>query len=788
MSLMIPSTVASIARKAAAFTGIPDTPPPDTTLVIVISWIPAKVLLSSSAASLRLVKASLAIVRSSSAHEDKNDTSNAGHFLTVGNVPSKDNNLLQKAIYDVFASYGESIKENEQIFIQPHLEDIKISGVLFTKEIDCKSEYYVINYDENTDVYDSITSGKSISAKTYIRYKKSPNKNIPTFIQKLIDMATELEGLFGMDDLDIEFAVNKDDQVFVFQVRPLLGRITNQNVPDEYLLLKIVKKLEKLNAPHPNLYGNKTVYGVMPDWNPAEIIGIRPKNLALSIYKELITDAIWAYQRDKYGYKNLRSFPLMVSFLGLPYIDVRVSFNSFLPQTLGNDLSDKLVNYYLDKLIKSPNHHDKVEFNIIYSCYYFDIEKRIVDLRNHDFSVAQTEELKEALKTITFNIISKENGLMVADLLKVKELDTRKEKILASQMSTIDKIYWLAEECKRYGTLPFAGLARAAFVAVQMLHSLQRLQVLSSDDINVFLQSLNTVAKEFNFDYWKLVNNEITQNDFLINYGHLRPGTYDILSDNYREGFPKYFKRKPISGSKKEVIFQLTKSQESAIQELLTKSGFNLTVSEIFKFFRDAIEGRERAKFIFTKCIDEILEKIKLLGKRFKIEKKELAHLDIDIILKLYASLESDDVDKVMLDNIDKNKKQYKITKSIKLPHLITDPSEVYDFYLEEAEPNFITLNSITAEVVLEKDFNDHSLKDKIAFIKNADPGYDWLFSNGIKGLITMYGGANSHMAIRAAESGLPAVIGAGEKLFNIWKNSNVIELNCSTKQVKIVL
>ena len=31
----------------------------------------------------------------------------------------------------------------------------------------------------------------------------------------------------------------------------------------------------------------------MPDWNPAEIIGIKPKPLALSLYRELITDHIW---------------------------------------------------------------------------------------------------------------------------------------------------------------------------------------------------------------------------------------------------------------------------------------------------------------------------------------------------------------------------------------------------------------------------------------------------------------------------------------------------------------
>ena len=45
-----------------------------------------------------------------------------------------------------------------------------------------------------------------------------------------------------------------------------------------------------------NLLGNKTYFGVMPDWNPAEIIGIKPKPLALSLYQELITNFIWAWK------------------------------------------------------------------------------------------------------------------------------------------------------------------------------------------------------------------------------------------------------------------------------------------------------------------------------------------------------------------------------------------------------------------------------------------------------------------------------------------------------------
>ena len=70
-------------------------------------------------------------------------------------------------------------------------------------------------------------------------------------------------------------------------------------VTDDWLkhYRKIQKKVTKLNLEHPDLAGDGTIFGLMPDWNPAEIIGVKPKPLALSLYRELVTDSIWARQR-----------------------------------------------------------------------------------------------------------------------------------------------------------------------------------------------------------------------------------------------------------------------------------------------------------------------------------------------------------------------------------------------------------------------------------------------------------------------------------------------------------
>ena len=77
--------------------------------------------------------------------------------------------------------------------------------------------------------------------------------------------------------------------------------------------------------------------------------------------------------------------------------------------------------------------------------------------------------------------------------------------------------------------------------------------------------------------------------------------------------------------------------------------------------------------------------------------------------------------------------------------------------------------------------------KGKIVVIEKADPGYDWIFGHQIAGLITKYGGVASHMAIRAAEFGLPSAIGCGELIFNQITKAKMVELNCSTRQIHII-
>ena len=75
-------------------------------------------------------------------------------------------------------------------------------------------------------------------------------------------------------------------------------------------------------------------------------------------------------------------------------------------------------------------------------------------------------------------------------------------------------------------------------------------------------------------------------------------------------------------------------------------------------------------------------------------------------------------------------------------------------------------------------------MNDKIILIKNADPGYDFIFNYKIRGLVTMYGGSNSHMAIRCLEQNIPAAIGIGKLNYEEILKKEKLLLDCSKEKI----
>ena len=718
------------------------------------------------------------IIRSSSFHEDSYENSGAGQFFTALNVTGLQN--IESSISRVISSY-KNIRNEDQVFIQKYLSNVKISGVIFTRDINNNTPYIKINYDDRSGRTDTITSGSVIENKVFYYHKKY-NKPIKGFKNDLLRLCSELEKIYDNDALDIEFAIDKKNILYLLQVRPLI--INHKKVIDDDEHYNIVKNISNRIRPwlkqQPNIHGKNGMYGLMPDWNPAEIIGCKPKPLSLSLYRELITNSIWAYQRDNYGYKNLRSFPLLIEVEGIPYIDVRASFNSFIPKELDNNTSEKLVNYYLDKLKRNPSYHDKVEFDIIFSCFTFDTKENLKELKNFGFTNKEIKKINDSLLNLTNNILNKNSKLWVEDLKKIDVLEKKFISITQSNLDKYAKIYWLIEDCKRYGTLPFAGLARAAFISVEMLKSFVNQNIISTYDYNSFLSNVNTVSGSLVEDF-----NILTKKEFLKKYGHLRPGTYDIMSKSYKEGFNEYFKRRDRKKSNKNKKFKFTKKQIDSINKFLKIYNINTSANTLIKFIKESIEAREYAKFMFTKNTNEILNVYCDICKHKGISKIDASFTHIGSVISLNSVIA--DSRKILQASIERRKKRYEYTKLINLPNLIFNHENIFYFYEPDSAPNYITQKSVTADIVeINSNKTSKNIDKKIVFIENADPGYDWILSHDIAGMVTKYGGANSHMAIRASELNIPAVIGAGP-LYDRVVNSNKIEINTIDKKILII-
>ena len=719
------------------------------------------------------------IVRSSASSEDTSEGSAAGRYLSIGGVEGPEK--LRESVDQVFASYGQSVADHEIVFVQPFLTDVVISGVAFGRDPNTGGPYIVVNYDEGGDGF-AVTSGMSKAARTTYCWKHQKSRP-PEPLGAIVALMLELEALFNEDAIDVEFGVSRAKGLCLLQVRRLAfgHRVVNAE-RHSAILDNIARRIRDGSRPHPYLSGDRTVYGIMPDWNPAEIIGVRPRPLALSLYRNLVTDQVWAYQRSNYGYKNLRSFPLMVSLHGLPYIDVRVSFNSFMPADIEPALADRLANTYIQRLLAAPALHDKVEFEIVYSCYTLDLPERLKALKKHGFNNGDITTLQNSLRRLTNNVIHAERGLWKQDAVKIKGLDARRRAMLAADLDPAARIYWLLEDCKRWGTLPFAGLARAGFIAMQMLRSMVATGIIDEQGVGQFMATTETVTSQMVRDMAQM-----SRSAFLAKYGHLRPGTYDILSPRYDEDPDRYLGkeyRAPVAEMRPTAEFRLDAAQTKTLSETLHVNGLETDVDALLGFMRSAIQGREHAKFIFTHSLSDALSLLKGFGADLGFSVDDLSYADIRALEDLVVS--SSHPADLLRRSIEHGRMRYEDTCRIILPPLITNDDQVWCFEQPANEPNYVT-QKVAEGHICTADGPSAALKDGILFIQSADPGYDWIFGHGIKGFVTAFGGVNSHMAIRAGENGIPAVIGAGEHLFNSWGKARNLRIDCANRRVEVL-
>ena len=234
------------------------------------------------------------------------------------------------------------------------------------------------------------------------------------------------------------------------------------------------------------------------------------------------------------GYRDVTHEKLMYTVAGRSFIRASVSFESFIPANLDEVLAKKLVTYYLSMLREYPDRRDKVEFEIVFSSFEPDFSSRVKVLTKAGFSQNEQENLQKCLLGLTNDMFVRvDDDLATVALLTPKIATVKRQK----SKDIVNRLREMVQLTQTFGTLPFANLARCAFAAITLLKSLNRTGHLSDVQLSDFMESLCTVGKKLSDDLKLLRQGEMGKNDFLAQYGHLRPGTYDICTPRYDESF-----------------------------------------------------------------------------------------------------------------------------------------------------------------------------------------------------------------------------------------------------------
>ncbi len=736
------------------------------------------------------------IVRSSTAHEDAFSASNAGSFTSVLHVRASDGLLV--AVQKVVESYRRAGIEADvqQVLVQPLVEDVMLSGVALTRTLDHGAPWRVVEYTTDGDT-EAVTSGSSGDVRTLVVRRdladsadSAAARGELTRVAPVLTALSEVEGLLGDDGLDVEFALDRAGVPHLLQVRPLVTAADGSVRDADFaaLLDEAHATWTRHAAALPQIPGSaRPVYGVMPDWNPAEIVGTAPGSLALDTYRMLVTDEVWAVARSEAGYMDVRPAPLLVTFAGRPYVDVRASFASFLPRGMDDDLAGRLLGASLERLVARPELHDKVEFATVPTCVDPDWQRWEEVLSEEGFERSDIYELRTALSGVGASVL----GRVEMDLAAVRELAERSATCTAEVGDPLKRAAHLLDEATRQGTLPFAHLARAAFVAVSLLRGAEAQGLLSASAVADFHASIRTVSHDLRADAADVAAGRLDFDDLVARWGHLRPGTYEVTSPRYDADRERFLRPLVTAAAAREP--ELARGEGAWQRErgrlfaMLPSLGINGDPDEIEKSLRRAIEGREWAKLVFTRNLSDALELIAGAWEDRGVERQLIA--DVPLALLLPDEIGSLVGAEIIRERAAVGARARSLTEATQLPALLTVEADLDVFVLTADTPNFVGTRSVLAPiVVLGGDIGATTdVRGRVVCIPRADPGFDWLFGHAPAGLITLYGGANSHMAIRAAEFGLPAAIGVGEQRYRLLVSAAEVELDPRGRTLRVV-
>jgi hypothetical protein len=725
---------------------------------------------------------SVVVVRSSAVVEDIDPSLPPGFFHSELGVPADDEAALSTAIASVIQSYARheatwaDLSHNE-ILVQRQVVTPRLAGIADTGAPG--GLYLQVEYDDESGRTDTVTAGRKTRRIDLLRNEYT----LPKPWARIRDALLEVERILSNPGLLIEFALDSEDWVHVFQAKP---RPRSLCKPVDQAACALAHQL--LAATY-NILERQGAWSDMADWNPAEMLGDRPVPMAASLYQRVVTNAAWLQGRVALGYRAVGPGPLVELLAEKPYVNLRMSFLSLTPASLDSALADRIVEDRIQALQGRPDLHDKVELELLVTTPDVARQDRFRPLGKQGIDVGDMRELNKHLGRLTSAALGQYADYCRADAESTDALVIwcRSARSAVAD-NDLNGMLLFADQaltrCAHEGVVPFSRQARLAFMAREILGQFVASGVIDQGWLDQWWRQLGTVARDVSNAVRRVASGDITRAQFNEEFGHLRARTYDIRCPRYDQVSELATPARMENGERAPAP-PLPRKTAREVSKRLALASIPLGAEQFLTFVSQVFQGRESTKFAFTRVLSDALEAIARAGVLLGVSRDELAYLRLDQLfhgetVKVGAEL--------LRRSAAEGRAKWEAAQNVSLPSVLFSAEDLTAVRHRVGCPSFVTERVVTGDVIVLTDPSPDSrcdIDNKIVAVEAADPGLDWLFAFPIAGLVTQYGGALSHMAVRCAEFGVPAAIGCGERVFSQIVTAGRLSLNCRERSIE---
>lgn len=691
-------------------------------------------------------------VRSSATSEDSSEASFAGVYETKLNVPAITEKILE-AVWDVRKSGTSKIdvvehyakerglpagSQSVDVIVQEMISS-ETSGVIFSHSLFSRDGYYVVSIARGCGdlVVSGLINGELVRVARSINIEKINDACLAV----LINTMRTIESNYGSESLDVEFTF-AGDVLYILQCRPITTApaIVIRTEDEDDLARQLVALEKDVNERYKG-----DILGDMMDINPLELLGQNPSALDISIFRYLFADSIVERVRREMGYDPL-DVGLIRVVEGKPYVSLRASAFSFRPKGVSVDVYERMLEVYHQQLSESPYLQSRVEFDV----FAMGCGAKLDEVMSFAKISANDQKVtRNAFRELEDALVNTSDECRNALENQWKSYSTQLS--LLVDMPLHDILAHVA-----VGTEQFVRVARLAFYWKNRFE--ERYPEENLNDLIV--GHIHSVSTRMQADLLACSRGEISREDLIKRYGHLRPGQFSMFGEAYSDD-PEYYLFSRLSNMSAKEITKRKHKYEDTVE---------------FKNVVAFMQAREETKFLFSQALHVFVTQLEVALKVRGVGSDCAASMQWSELDMLFGMCnQTADQIKCDLRYLPKH-----------LPEVII-PGKTHLSVIEfgEAMASYVTNEVVKASIqVLSHPDERVDVRGKIVLIPYADPGYDFLFHSEVAGIVSRVGGPASHMCIRAIELQVPACIGCGERMYDELLSSEFAILDCASRQI----